>query len=54
MFTTYSCIINALKVKPAQEKHLPEEADGVRMQWLLQIGKLKICGPPFDVSISKG
>ena len=54
MFTTYSCILNSLTVKPALEKHLPEEADGARMQRLLQIGKLKICGPPFYVSILKG
>ena len=54
MFTTYSCILNLLTVKPALEKHLPEEADGVEMQRLLQIGKLKFGGPPFQVSISKG
>ena len=53
MFTTYSCILNSLTVKPALEKHLPEEADGAGMQRLLQIGKLKICGSPFYVSILK-
>ena len=53
MFTTCSCIINSLTVKPALEKHLPEEADGAGMQRLLQIEKLKICGPPFRVSILK-
>ena len=31
------------------EKHLSEEADGAGMQRLLQIGKLKFCGPPFHV-----
>ena len=41
-------------VKPALEKHLPEEADSAEMQRLLQIGKLKICGPPFHVFILKG
>ena len=54
MFTTYSCILNSLTVKPPLEKHLPEEADSAGMQRLLQIGKLKICGPPFHVSILKG
>ena len=54
MFITYSCILNSLTVMPALEKHLSEEADGARMQRLLQIGKLKICGPPFHVSILKG
>ena len=54
MFTTYSCILDSLTVKPALEKHLPEKADGAEMQRLLQIGKLKICGPPFHVSILKG
>ena len=54
MFTTYSCILNSLTVKPALAKHLPEEADGAGMQRLIQIGKLKICGPPFHVSILKG
>ena len=54
MSTTYSCILNSLTVKPALEKHLSEEADGAGMQRLLQIGKLKICGPPFHVSILKG
>ena len=49
-----SCILNSLTVKPALEKHLSEEADGAGMQKLLQIGKLKICGPPFYVSILKG
>ena len=47
MFTTYSC---SLTVKPAVEKHLPEEADGAEMQRLLQIEKLKICGPFVDHS----
>ena len=42
-----------LTVKPALEKHLSEEADA-GMQRLLQIGKSKICGPPFHVSILKG
>ena len=34
MFTTIysSCILNSLTVKPALEKHLPEEADGAEMQ----------------------
>ena len=45
------CILNSLTVKPALEKHLSEEADDAGMQNLLQIGKLKICGPPFHVSI---
>ena len=35
-----SCILNSFTVKPAQEKHLWEEADGAGMQRLLQIGKL--------------
>ena len=48
-----TCILNLLKVKPALEKHLSEEADGTEMQRLLQIGKLKICGPTFHVSILK-
>ena len=48
------CILNLLTVKPALEKHLLEEADGAGMQRLLQIRKLKICGPPFHVSILKG
>ena len=48
------CILNLLKVKPALEKHLSEEADGVGMQTLLQIKKLKIWEPPFYVSILKG
>ena len=47
------CILNSLTVKPALEKHLSEEADGAGMQRLLQIGKLKICGPPFHASILK-
>ena len=47
-------ILNSLTVKPALEKHLSEEADGARMQRLLQIGKLKICRPPFHVSVLKG
>ena len=54
MFTTYSCILNSLTLNPALEKHLPEEADGAGMQRMLLIGKLKICGPPFHVSILKG
>ena len=45
------CILNSLTVKPALEKHLPDEADGAGMQKLIQTGKLKICGPPFHVSI---
>ena len=49
-----SCILNSLSVKPALEKHLSEEADGAEMQRLLQLVKLKICGPPFHVSILKG
>ena len=49
-----SCILNSLAVKPALEKHFSEEADGAGMQRLLRIGKLKICGPPFHVSILKG
>ena len=49
-----SCIPYSLTVKPALEKHLSEEADGAGMQRLLQIGKFKICGPPFHVSILKG
>ena len=48
-----SCILNSLTVKPTLEKHLSEEVDGAGMQTLLQIGKLKICGPPFHVFISK-
>ena len=48
------CILNLLTVKPALEKHLSEEADGAGMQRLLQIGRLKICGPPFHVSVLKG
>ena len=48
-----SCIFNSLTVKAALEKHLSEEADGAQMQRLLQIGKLKIFGPPFHVSILK-
>ena len=48
------CILNSLTVKPALEKHLSEEADGAGMQRLLQTGKLKICGPPFHVSVLKG
>ena len=48
-----SSILNSLTVKPALEKHLLEEADGAGMQRLLQIGKLKICGPPIHVSILK-
>ena len=47
-------ILNSLTVMPALEKHLSEEADGAGMQRLLQIGKLKICGPPFHVSVLKG
>ena len=50
----FSCILNLLPVKPALEKHLSEEADGAGMQRLLQIGNLKICGPPFHVSSLKG
>ena len=50
---TGSCILNSLTVKPALEKHLSEEADGAEMQRLLQIRKLKICGPQFHVSILK-
>ena len=42
-----------LTVKPALEKRLSEEADGAGMQRLLQIGELKICGPPFHVSIKR-
>ena len=49
-----SCILNLLTVKPALEKYLSEEADGARMQRVLQIRKLKICEPPFHVSILKG
>ena len=49
-----TCILNSLTVKSALEKHLSEEADGAEMQRLLQIGKLKICGPPFHVFILKG
>ena len=45
--------LRACLVKPALEKHLSEETDA-GMQRLLQIGKLKICGPPFHVSILKG
>ena len=41
-----SCNLNSLTIKPALEKHLSVEADGAGMQRLLQIGKLKICGPP--------
>ena len=48
-----SCILNSLTVKAALEKHLSEEADGARMQRLLEIGKLKICEPPFHVSMLK-
>ena len=48
-----SCILNSLTVKPALENHLSEEVDGAEIQRLLQIGKLKICGPPFHVSILK-
>ena len=48
-----SSILNLLTVKPALEKHLLEEADGAGMQRLLQIGKLKICGPPIHASILK-
>ena len=49
-----TCILNSLTVKSALEKHLSEEADGAEMQKLLQIRKLKICGPPFHVFILKG
>ena len=49
-----SCILNSLTVKSALEKHLLEEADSAEMQRLLQIEKLKICGPPFHVSMLKG
>ena len=49
-----SCILNSLTVKSALEKHVLEEANGAEMQRLLQIGKLKICGPPFHLSILKG
>ena len=49
-----SCILNSLTVKPALAKHLSEEADGAGMQRLLQIGNLKICGPPFHVPILIG
>ena len=48
-----SCILNSLTVKSALEKHLSEEADGAGMKRLLQIGKLKIRGPPFYASILK-
>ena len=49
-----TCILNSLTVESAVERHLSEEADGAEMQRLLQIGKLKICGPLFYVSILKG
>ena len=49
-----SCILSSLTVKSALEKHLSEEADGAGMQMLLQIGKLKICGPSFHEFILKG
>ena len=47
-----SCILNSLTVKSALEKHLSKEADGAEMQRLFQIGKLKICGPPFHIGLS--
>ena len=50
----FNGILNSPAVKPALEKHLSEEADGAEMQRLLQIGKLKIYGTPFYVSILKG
>ena len=53
-YSPLSCILNSLTVKPALDKHLSEKADGAEMQRLLQIGKLKICGPPFHISILKG
>ena len=48
-----SCVLNSLRVKPALEKHLSEEADVAGMQRYFKAscfkmaGKLRICGPPL-------